>query len=69
MAFHSLKNQTFRQSKKRERQSERRKRGCDKRGRKRHSGSRRHRDMGEVQIKNERRKMGRVGKIGGVRKE
>lgn len=47
MAFHSLKNQTLR---KRER------RGTVIKGVKKRSGSKRHRDIGEVQIKNEKRK-------------
>lgn len=70
MAFHSLKNQTFRGSKT-ERSSQRERRGTViKRTKKMHNGSRRHQDIGEVQIKNEERKTERVSEIGeGVRKE
>lgn len=69
MAFHSLKNQIFRESKT-ERSSQSERRGTVIKGEKKRSGSRRHQDIGEVQIKNEKRKTRRVGEIGeGVRKE
>lgn len=62
MAFHSLKNQTFGEGK-----TER----CRHRGRQRvgdKNGSKRLLDMGEVQIKNERRGSESIGRIGeGVR--
>lgn len=54
MAFHSLENQTFRGRQDREIQSKRK--TVMKGGKKKCTvGSRRHQDIGEVQIKNEKR--------------
>lgn len=71
MAFHSLKNQTFREGKTEisiQRGKGRIKKKSDERE-KMCSGSWRHQDIGEVQIKNEKRKKALQETGGGVRKE